>query len=77
LEGLDVSYRKHYELYCRIYDRCGLKYLVVEADSGMMGGRQSHEFMVVTDAGEDQIAHCELRVCCKSRESYFQIGSNR
>ena len=50
-EGLDVSYRKHYELYCRIYDRCGLKYLVVEADSGMMGGRQSHEFMVVTDAG--------------------------
>src|SRR3989449_4671394 len=37
--GLDVSYQKHYELYCRIYDRCGLKYLVVEADSGMMGGR--------------------------------------
>ncbi|HET6961062.1 MAG TPA: proline--tRNA ligase [Terriglobia bacterium] len=58
-EALDVSYRKHYELYCRIYDRCGLKYLVVEADSGMMGGRQSHEFLVVTDAGEDQIAHCE------------------
>ncbi|MCI0426903.1 MAG: proline--tRNA ligase [Nitrospiraceae bacterium] len=58
-DGLDVSYRKHYELYCRIYDRCGLKYLVVEADSGMMGGRQSHEFMVVTDAGEDQIGHCE------------------
>ena len=58
-DGLDVSYRKHYELYCRIYDRCGLKYLVVEADSGMMGGRQSNEFMVVTDAGEDQIAHCQ------------------
>ncbi|MCI0419491.1 MAG: proline--tRNA ligase, partial [Acidobacteria bacterium] len=58
-DGLDTSYQKHYQLYCRIYDRCGLKYRVVEADSGMMGGRQSHEFMVVTDAGEDQIAHCE------------------
>lgn len=58
-DGLDISYQKHYALYCRIYDRCGLKYRVVEADSGMMGGRQSHEFMVVTDAGEDQIAHCD------------------
>jgi prolyl-tRNA synthetase len=58
-DGLDVSYQKHYDLYCRIYDRCGLKYRVVEADSGMMGGRQSHEFMVVTDAGEDQIAFCD------------------
>jgi len=58
-EGLDVSYQKHYEAYCRIYDRCGLRYRVVEADSGMMGGRQSHEFMVVTDAGEDQIVYCK------------------
>ncbi len=58
-EGLDVSYQKHFDAYCRVYDRCGLKYKVVEADSGMMGGRQSHEFMVVTDAGEDQIAYCE------------------
>jgi len=58
-DGLDVSYQKHYDVYCRIYDRCGLKYLVVEADSGMMGGKQSHEFMVITDAGEDQIAHCQ------------------
>ncbi|HTY22621.1 MAG TPA: proline--tRNA ligase [Desulfomonilaceae bacterium] len=57
-EGLDVSYQKHYQLYRRIYDRCGLKYHVVEADSGMMGGRQSQEFMVVTDAGEDLIAYC-------------------
>src|SRR5512139_2458367 len=40
-EGLDVSYQKHYEAYCRIYERCGLPYRVVEADSGMMGGRQS------------------------------------
>src|SRR6201995_6195179 len=53
--GLDVSYKKHYDVYCRIFDRCGLKYMVVEADSGAMGGKESHEFMVRTPAGEDQI----------------------
>jgi prolyl-tRNA synthetase len=57
--GLDVSYKKHYETYCRIFDRCGLKYMVVEADSGAMGGKESHEFMVRTPAGEDQIASCD------------------
>src|SRR6201997_3699574 len=57
--GLDVSYKKHYDVYCRIFDRCGLKYMVVEARSGAMGGSQSHEFMVRTRAGEDQIVSCE------------------
>jgi prolyl-tRNA synthetase len=57
--GLDVSYKKHYDVYCRIFDRCGLKYVVVEAHSGAMGGSQSHEFMVRTPAGEDQIVSCE------------------
>jgi prolyl-tRNA synthetase len=57
--GLDVSYKKHYDTYCRIFDRCGLKYMVVEADSGAMGGKESHEFMVRTPAGEDQIVSCE------------------
>ena len=56
--GLDVSYKKHYETYCRIFDRCGLKYVAVEAHSGAMGGSQSHEFMVYTDAGEDLVASC-------------------
>src|SRR5437588_5016550 len=56
--GLDVSYQKHYETYRRIFDRCGLKYAVVEAHSGAMGGSQSHEFMVMTDAGEDMVASC-------------------
>jgi prolyl-tRNA synthetase len=51
--GLDVSYEKHRAAYCRIFDRCGLEYVVVEAHSGAMGGSQSHEFMVVSDAGED------------------------
>jgi prolyl-tRNA synthetase len=57
--GLDVSYKKHYDVYCRIFDRCGLKYMVVEAHSGAMGGSQSHEFMVRTPAGEDLIVSCE------------------
>ena len=51
--GLDVSYQKHYETYRRIFDRCGLKYTAVEAHSGAMGGSQSHEFMVASEAGED------------------------
>src|SRR5436189_5217037 len=51
--GLAESYDRHYAAYCKIYDRCGLEYVVVEAHSGAMGGSQSHEFMVVSDAGED------------------------
>jgi len=51
--GLDVSYEKHRAAYCRIFERCGLEYMTVEAHSGAMGGSQSHEFMVVSDAGED------------------------
>jgi prolyl-tRNA synthetase len=57
--GLDVSYKKHYDTYRRIFDRCGLKYMVVDADSGAMGGKESHEFMVRTPAGEDQIVSCD------------------
>jgi prolyl-tRNA synthetase len=57
--GLDVSYGKHYEAYRRIFDRCGLKYVIVEAYSGTMGGTQSHEFTAPTDAGEDSIALCD------------------
>ncbi|HKW19681.1 MAG TPA: proline--tRNA ligase [Terriglobales bacterium] len=56
--GLDLSYRKHRETYCRIFDRCGLNYLVIDAHSGAMGGSQSEEFMVYTPAGEDQVVSC-------------------
>ncbi len=54
--GLDASYERHDAVYRRIFDRCGLEYVAVEADSGAMGGSQSQEFMVYTDAGEDLIA---------------------
>src|SRR5579863_10270196 len=57
--GLDVSYQKHRDAYYKIFERCGLKYMVIEAHSGAMGGSQSEEFMVRTPAGEDQIASCE------------------
>jgi len=57
--GLDVSYQKHHDAYCRIFDRCGLKYVVIDAHSGAMGGSQSQEFMVRTPAGEDQVVSCE------------------
>src|SRR6516165_2397666 len=56
--GLDRAYEKHYHAYCRIFDRCGLKYAAVEAHSGAMGGSQSHEFMVASEAGEDFVARC-------------------
>ena len=56
--GLDVSYNKHFETYSRIFNRCGLKFVAVDADSGAMGGSGSQEFMVYTDAGEDLIASC-------------------
>src|SRR5664280_3701349 len=57
--GLDLAYEKHYQAYRRIFERCGLQYTVVEAHSGAMGGSQSHEFMVRSDAGEDFVAICK------------------
>ena len=57
--GLDLSYQKHYDTYCKIFDRSGLKYMIIDAHSGAMGGSQSQEFMVRTPAGEDQIVSCE------------------
>lgn len=57
-EGLDRSYQRHHDAYCRIFTRCGLKFVDVEASSGAMGGSQSQEFMVRTDAGEDFVVSC-------------------
>src|SRR5438309_846862 len=57
--GLDAAYDKHYAAYTRIFERCGLRSIVVEAHSGAMGGSQSHEFMVPSSAGEDFVAVCE------------------
>jgi len=58
-EGLDKSFQDQYDAYCRIFTRCGLKYTPVDASSGAMGGSKSTEFMVRTNAGEDNIVVCE------------------
>jgi prolyl-tRNA synthetase len=58
--GLDKSFDLHDAVYRKIFSRCGLKFVAVEADSGSMGGSQSQEFMCYTDAGEDLIASCPV-----------------
>lgn len=58
-EALDKSYELHDKAYRKIFDRCGLKYFVVGASSGAMGGTGSEEFMVKSAAGEDTVAYCE------------------
>jgi prolyl-tRNA synthetase len=54
-----VSYQKMYDAYVRIFQRCGLKAMPVEADTGVMGGKFSHEFMVPAETGESEVAYCE------------------
>src|SRR5664280_1301384 len=68
--GLDKSFDLHDAVYRRIFTRCGLNFVAVEADSGSMGGSQSQEFMVYTDAGEDLIASCPV---CHYAVSYTHL----
>lgn len=56
--GLTVSYDRMYDAYTRIFERCGLEALAVEADTGVMGGDDSHEFMVLAKSGEDTVVRC-------------------
>ena len=58
-EGAMASYRKMYDAYTRIFARCGLKAFPVEADTGVIGGNYSHEFMVPAETGENEVAFCE------------------
>ncbi len=57
-DGLDQSYNKMLQAYRNIYARCGLPALCVEADSGAIGGKDSHEFMVIVESGEDEVIYC-------------------
>jgi prolyl-tRNA synthetase len=59
LESLNKSYEKMYEAYFQIFTRCGLDFIAVEADTGIMGGDASHEFMVLAENGEDKVVQCE------------------
>ncbi len=56
--GANKSYEAMYEAYSRIFERCGLKFRAVEADTGTIGGSYSHEFMVLAETGEDQMINC-------------------
>jgi prolyl-tRNA synthetase len=57
-DAADLSYEKMYQAYRRIFERCGLRFRAVEADTGSIGGSSSHEFMVLADSGEDAIVSC-------------------
>lgn len=57
-EGLRVSYQKMYEAYCRIFSRCGLEYIAVPAESGVIGGDVSHEFLIIAESGEEKVFVC-------------------
>jgi len=62
-EALDVSYWKMYRAYTRIFRRCGLKFRPVEADSGAIGGNDTHEFMVLAESGEALVVYCPNDSC--------------
>lgn len=57
-EALEINYKLHADAYHRIYERCGLRFMMVKSDPGMMGGAVSHEFMAPSPAGEDEVAVC-------------------
>lgn len=82
-EGLDESYNKHYEAYRNIFTRCGIEFFVVGASSGAMGGSNSQEFMVASDAGEDICAvnmetgyAANIEVAVSAMPPVSRIGNN-
>ncbi|NLO88895.1 MAG: proline--tRNA ligase [Clostridia bacterium] len=58
-EGMRKSYEKMYQAYVNVFDRCGLNYKIVEADTGAIGGNKSHEFIALADTGEAEIVYCD------------------
>ena len=72
-EGLDKNYKAMHDAYLRIFKRCGLDVLSIEADSGVMGGSLSHEFMVLAKDGEDSVLICPH---CKAAKPFKEGGKN-
>ena len=77
VEDLKATYEKMYQAYCRIFERCGLDYVVVEADSGPIGGESSHEFMVPTDAGEDTLVRCSCGYAANLEKATAAVPENQ
>lgn len=69
--GMEKSYQKMYQAYCKVFDRCGLEYLAVPADTGVIGGKVSHEFIIVAPTGEERI------LICPKCESVFSEGNEK
>ena len=77
-KAADESYQKMVEAYSRIFTRCGLRFKAVEAETGLIGGSFSHEFMVLAETGRGN--HCELHpllLCCQYREGGVQKRSHK
>ncbi len=72
-KGLDISYEKMRLAYSNIFTRCGLPALMVEADSGAIGGKDSYEFMLVAPSGEDEIIFCDSCKCAANIEKMISI----
>jgi len=74
-KGLDLSYEKMRQAYSNIFTRCGLPAILVEADSGAIGGKDSYEFMLVAASGEDEIIFCEKCKCAANVEKMIAVKS--
>ena len=75
-EGLEQSYQQMLQAYRNIYARCGLPTIMVEADSGAIGGKDSHEFMVIAESGEDEVIHCPACKYAANVEKAQSIKTN-
>ena len=73
-EGLDQSYEKMRQAYQNIFRRCGVPTILVEADSGAIGGKESYEFMLITDSGEDEIIHCSCGYAANAEKAKSDKG---
>lgn len=76
-EGMDISYRKMYDAYSRIFSRLGLRFRVVEADSGAIGGNESHEFVVLAENGESEVVYCQACEYAANVEKAACVVANR
>jgi prolyl-tRNA synthetase len=74
-KGLDISYQAMKQAYISLYARCGLPALLVDADSGAIGGKDSQEFMLIAESGEDEIIFCESCKCAANVEKMASIKS--
>lgn len=71
-QGLEKNYKLMYDAYCRIFQRCGLEFIVTEAESGVMGGDTSHEYMVPAEIGEDIVLKCPKCDYAKSASADYK-----